>query len=258
MITCQHAKHLFDQYLDGELSPSLQTELHAHQLQCSDCQGELALLESCGDVIAYDRCEPVLSDSFTDRVLFAQRATIKPVIGSSNKLQRRWVRHVLMVASPVAAAACVVLAVLLAGPTGQTGQPSHQTWVAGITNTVSGPSRELLNLTGKHGQGTADELAASNGFVDAMLGRCIEQVKTTANGTQRSVEQLSSFVRQGVADTRSALASGSRSAVRDVQATDSAGSAINGPEMMVPVSPSSPSMRSKTIDTANSSDGELL
>ena len=44
MITCQHARQLFDRYLDGELSPSLQAELHAHQLSCSACQTELAML----------------------------------------------------------------------------------------------------------------------------------------------------------------------------------------------------------------------
>ena len=46
MITCQHARHLFDSYLDGELSANLQTELHAHRLNCTSCQNELALLEA--------------------------------------------------------------------------------------------------------------------------------------------------------------------------------------------------------------------
>ena len=55
MITCQNARDLFDRHLDGELSASLQTELHAHCLQCLSCQNELAMLETCGDVIALDR-----------------------------------------------------------------------------------------------------------------------------------------------------------------------------------------------------------
>ena len=54
MITCQHARHLFDRNLDGELSPSLQAELHAHQLKCPECQSELAMFEACGAVVALD------------------------------------------------------------------------------------------------------------------------------------------------------------------------------------------------------------
>ena len=37
MITCQNARQLFDRYLDGELTSSLHTELHAHRLNCSEC-----------------------------------------------------------------------------------------------------------------------------------------------------------------------------------------------------------------------------
>ncbi|MHC4798834.1 MAG: zf-HC2 domain-containing protein, partial [Planctomycetota bacterium] len=79
MITCQDARHLFSRYLDGDLSSSLKTELHAHQLNCSTCRDELSMLETCGEVIALDLCEPKLSESFTDRVLAAREAQLARV-----------------------------------------------------------------------------------------------------------------------------------------------------------------------------------
>jgi anti-sigma factor RsiW len=109
MITCQHARHLFDSYLDGELSANLQTELHAHRLNCTACQNELALLEACGDVIAMDRREPQVSVSFTDRVLLAQR-------GRQSPRRRRWGRTFWLVGSPMAAAASVVFTLFVVAP----------------------------------------------------------------------------------------------------------------------------------------------
>ena len=62
MITCQHARQLFDRYLDDELSSSLRSELHAHVINCTPCQNHLAVLEACGDVIRLDKCEPAPSE----------------------------------------------------------------------------------------------------------------------------------------------------------------------------------------------------
>jgi hypothetical protein len=214
MITCQNAKHLFSRYLDGDLSPSMQAELHAHQLQCSECQGELALLEACGDVIAYDHSEPTISASFTDRVLLAHQAQAKPVV------RRNWSRVILTIASPLAAAACIAFAVLLIGPTSKEGR---LTVVAGEGAKVS--KATAVALTGgkdvlQSNMPTIEEMPA--GFVDAILGPIVEQTKGTVDSTKRSIEQLDSLVRLGFAGANDALAAGLRTPAADRTAVDSA------------------------------------
>ncbi len=208
MITCQHAKHLFDQYLDGELSPSLQAELHAHQLSCSGCQGELALMEACGDVIAYDDCEPTVSGSFTERVLLAQRAQFKPVVH-----RRNWNRVLLSIASPLAAAACIGFAVLLVAPTGKEAQPGK---VLSSHVSVSQGVKSILNLNGDARVDSSlpvQEMPA--GFMDAILEPFVKQTKTTVDSTKRSIEQLDSLIRLGFAGANDALAASSRTPAAD-------------------------------------------
>lgn len=75
MISCQDVERLTDAYLDGELSPALAAEVHAHGLRCDQCQHRLAILQACGDVIAGDRSgEPSLPEDFADRVMARWRA----------------------------------------------------------------------------------------------------------------------------------------------------------------------------------------
>jgi hypothetical protein len=110
MIRCEQAERLFDAYLDGSLAASWTAELHAHQLACSACRRELAILEACGDVLATDRREPRPSDDFTDRVLGA--------LAEQQAEQRRipWPRRVARVGAGlgIAAAAAVVAFMLMA------------------------------------------------------------------------------------------------------------------------------------------------
>ncbi len=68
-LTCRHAEHLFDAYLDGELAPGLAAELDAHRLTCSSCRHALALLEVAGHVVKADRSAATLSAGFTERLL---------------------------------------------------------------------------------------------------------------------------------------------------------------------------------------------
>lgn len=82
-MNCEQARNLFDAYLNGELSPSLETELGAHRLHCADCRHQLALLEVVGHVVAADGGgQPQLDDAFTDRLLAcldrAQTSTVRP------------------------------------------------------------------------------------------------------------------------------------------------------------------------------------
>ncbi len=103
-MNCEQARQLFDAYLDGELSPSLATELGAHRLRCPDCRRDLALLEVTGHVVAHDRTPARLSEAFSDRLLSCTRT-------HERAARKTWLTR-LYLAGPLAAAAVVVLALL--------------------------------------------------------------------------------------------------------------------------------------------------
>ncbi len=81
-MNCIDVEQLIDAYLDGELSGALRVEFDAHRLSCDVCQRKVALLESCGDVLAGDQDLPALSGDFTDQVMHAvarrPRASLLP------------------------------------------------------------------------------------------------------------------------------------------------------------------------------------
>jgi len=100
-MQCHQARQLFDAYLDGELSPSLATELGAHRLSCSDCRQALALLEVSGHILRSDRDPVQAPDDFTDRLL----ACVDPA-----PVWRKRVFSTLYIGGPLAAAAVIALA----------------------------------------------------------------------------------------------------------------------------------------------------
>jgi len=102
-VRCEQARQLFDAFLDGELSPALETELGAHRLRCANCRRELALLEVTGHVLRSDEVEPTSGD-FTDRLMRCVEERRPPL---SIRLRRS-----LYIAGPLAAAAVVALAFL--------------------------------------------------------------------------------------------------------------------------------------------------
>jgi len=189
MISCKHAQQLFDRYLDGELSPSLQQELHAHQIACSSCASELAVLEACGDVIRLDRREPVLRDSFTDIVLAAlpkvtpleSRPWFHPVrlAGGGS-----WGRVALTVMSPLAAAASIALAVMvtlpsleaprktavLGGPDGSEAAPPQ------VRNQLTETHNTKLSPEQKQGLEEMPQMSTVN-FFDALYLPFVEQAQ---------------------------------------------------------------------------------
>ena len=107
MIECGQANHLFDAYLNGELSPSLTAELHAHVISCRPCGQELSLLEACGDVIATDRIGPRPGEGFTGQVLAASRSARTERVRAE-----RWRTFSLWAGAGVAAAAALMLFIL--------------------------------------------------------------------------------------------------------------------------------------------------
>lgn len=100
-MKCEQARNLFDAYLDGELSPSLETELGAHRLHCAECRHQLALMEVVGHVVAADGSgEPVLDDGFTDRLLAC-------LDQGRSRSARPWFRR-LRISLPILAAAAAI------------------------------------------------------------------------------------------------------------------------------------------------------
>ena len=71
-VTCRNIRELHDAFIDGELSPSMTAEVHAHLLQCPECQQQIQMLRAVGDVIGQDNhASPGLPKEFASRVVGA-------------------------------------------------------------------------------------------------------------------------------------------------------------------------------------------
>lgn len=188
MITCQDARHLFSRYLDGDLPSSLKTELHAHQLNCPSCRDELAMLETCGAVIALDICEPKLSELFTDRVLAARReqlAQIKP---------RRKTRMVMYAGSSLAAAAGIALVFFMFAPWAN---QDRKTAISGKKESVPVVAqRALIELGGGDKVITPQAQADLEATEEMSLPKFSEALAKFLQKTQNTVENT----RQGFKD----------------------------------------------------------
>ncbi len=110
MISCEQAQHLFDSYLNDELSASLVAEVDAHRLECAACRHQLALMEACGNVIRLDACEPRPSADFTDRLM---------AILDEEKTSHRWlgISRGMKVAGGLLGVAAAIAAVVVFYPT---------------------------------------------------------------------------------------------------------------------------------------------
>lgn len=122
-VDCRQAQQLFDAYLDGELSPSLETELGAHRVQCGDCRRALALLEVSGHIIRADHEDVTADSAFTDRLLACMDEP------DHSLTHRAW--RVASIGGGLAAAALVALAFLGLFDTRQRGK------VAGVSEESS-------------------------------------------------------------------------------------------------------------------------
>jgi anti-sigma factor RsiW len=102
-------------FLDGELSPSMTAEVHAHLLQCPSCQKETEVLRACSSVIAKDRLDAGLTDDFATRVLAsmppASGASTSQLITRRSRRERLW--RVGLGGGLPAAAAALFFAVLI-------------------------------------------------------------------------------------------------------------------------------------------------
>lgn len=122
IMTCGHVRQLHDSYVDGELSPSLTAEVHAHLLQCPECQQQVEMTRACGTVIGEDTSEPVLGSGFASRVVAElQKASPRGLgLEETRRSRRRRYWRVALSASLPAAAAVLFFGVLIwpSPPTG--------------------------------------------------------------------------------------------------------------------------------------------
>ena len=201
MITCQHTRQLFDRYLDGELSPSLQAELHTHVLSCSTCQSELAMLEACGDVVLFDQREPQLEDEFTDRVMASFRSR------QASRPSRRWARVALVAGSPLAAAASIMLAIGVMMPK----QPTTGSMTAG--ETVAMPKTIIEVAGGTEGQSDQamkeleqTPVMATSDVMETFVARIVSETRGTVEGTRDSIADFELLFKQLWQDSEEQLA----------------------------------------------------
>ncbi|MBX3396039.1 MAG: zf-HC2 domain-containing protein [Phycisphaerae bacterium] len=157
MMTCRHVGQLRDRHLDGDLSPSLAAEVHAHLLQCPACQRQFELHRCVGEVITRDRSEPKLPVNFTSRVTAAlsqlPRSSQTPIrLHTRRALRERFWR--LTVSAAVPAAAAMLFLTLLIWPTNERSIPGGL--VAGVSvrateavgvNDVADPALSAVNET---------------------------------------------------------------------------------------------------------------
>ncbi len=275
MITCPDTRQLFDRYLDDQLSPSLQAELHAHVLQCNDCQNELAILEACGDVVRLDRREPVLSGSFTDRVLAARRTQLAVKPPRSRRL-------IYALGMPVAAAASIALAFLLTAPVVKdqpvppgTALVSTSGDVAPVlpretviaADAIAAPVSfrdELTKLTERTFTPEAraelkntPEMPALS-FFDALLAPVMEGTRHAVEGTRRTAADIELLIRFGLANMNEQLVAeyrlkypdeprGAKGGQRVVSDLDPLDPALLAPDFYLPASgPPAPTADSRS------------
>ncbi len=136
LMTCRHVAQLRDVYLDGELSSGLTAELHAHLLQCPECQQQFEMFRACGEVVEKDSPPVQLDSGFASRVVAALPRTHplaeKSLLPTRRDRRRRFWRVVAGTGAPAAAAALFFAVVIW--PSGNAEGPNGH--VAGVSATA--------------------------------------------------------------------------------------------------------------------------
>jgi hypothetical protein len=145
VMTCRHVQELRDAYLDAELSSSLMAEVHAHLLQCPECQQQVEMIRVAGHVIASDQSGPSLKADFASRVVASLPSVGfgKPAGLMTRRVRRRhlWGR---VLSSGLPAAAAVLFFCVLVWPT--TERNSRPTLVKGKVMEVF-PAKSVVEPT---------------------------------------------------------------------------------------------------------------
>jgi len=155
LMTCRHVAQLRDVYLDGELSSGLTAELHAHLLQCPECQQQFEMYRACSEVVEKDDSPVQLDAGFASRVVAALPRTHplaeKSTLSTRRDRRRRFWQLVASTGAPAAAA--VLFFAVVIWPSGAPEEPNGR--VAGATaidatavKTVVNPALDAFQKTG--------------------------------------------------------------------------------------------------------------
>lgn len=140
-------------YLDGELSPSLTAEVHAHLLQCPACQQQFEMMRACGDLISKDTAEPVLDSGFASRIVASlPKRSAQPVLMTRRDARQRFFRLFAGAGLPAAAAMlflCVLIWPSNSAPEGIVLPASKEITPPSPVETLVGPMSDAISETGK-------------------------------------------------------------------------------------------------------------
>ena len=147
LMTCRNVRQFHDPYLDGELSPSLMAEVHAHLLQCPECQRQVEMIRASGTVIAQDRAEPVLDSGFASRVVAElKKAGPDGRSVTETRRARRRRRWRVGISASLPAAAAVLFFSVLVWPSGEPEVgPADLRPRLVLPETIEGPAQALAN-----------------------------------------------------------------------------------------------------------------
>lgn len=172
-MQCHQARQLFDAYLDGELSPSLATELGTHRLKCPDCRQALALMEVSGHILRSDRDPVVVSEDFTDRLLACV---------DSAPQWRRKLLHVVYYGGPLAAAAMIALA-FVGVFDGR--RPSQ---VAGVQHVLPPTTVSMEPVAKSAPAATAEPTAATEEALNQFVDETSSRIQAQGDSMQRVLD----------------------------------------------------------------------
>ncbi len=174
-LTCRHIRQLHDNFVDGELSPSLMAEVHAHLLQCPECRRQVQMLRTVGDMIAGDDTAPSLSSDFASKVV----AQIPQVLGDVDRFDRRWGRRLTFnrVLFPALAASLFIAIVIW--PRQESGNGTRVAGVSAVKNSMVDPAMEAVDGTKK----AAESL-------NTLLTISVDQARNDVREGMDKVEQL--------------------------------------------------------------------
>jgi len=178
MIDCEQARQLFDAYLDGDLSPSLATELGAHRLRCPECRQALALLEVSGHILRSDRDPVAASADFTDRLLACVDAP---------GAWRHRLLNSLYIGGPLAAAAVIALAFLGVFD----GRGKSQ--VAGVKQTIAPPMVQMVPDEAKPGKADTTRAlppGATNDAAERALDDFVDRTQRRMRNNGESLQRV--------------------------------------------------------------------
>ncbi len=140
-LTCRNIRQLHDGFVDGELSPSLTAEVHAHLLQCPECRRQVQMLRTVGDMIARDDSTPSLPSDFAARVAARIPST---ATSESISSRRRTIGRILFPA--LAASLFVAIGIW---PRQEAGNGSKVLGVSAVKNSVVDPAMSAVDGTKK-------------------------------------------------------------------------------------------------------------